>query len=126
MSIRAETTSSLFTLHNGFFPLSLTSYVMLSPQRRVVGGALQLFPFSFQGTFCRRMWDGLLCWDETPAGTSVTQNCPDHPDLDPTQKATKYCEADGEWFYHPESKRIWTNYTLCATTHEKRLRVMYF
>ncbi|XP_034401358.1 LOW QUALITY PROTEIN: calcitonin gene-related peptide type 1 receptor [Cyclopterus lumpus] len=74
------------------------------------------------GTFCRRMWDGLLCWDETPAGTSVTQNCPDHPDLDPTQKATKYCEADGEWFYHPESKRIWTNYTLCATTHEKRLR----
>ena len=30
------------------------------------------------------MWDGFLCWDETPAGTSVTQNCPDHPDPDPT------------------------------------------
>lgn len=42
--------------------------------------------FSFQGTFCGRMWDGLLCWDETPAGTSVTQNCPDHPDRDSTGK----------------------------------------
>ena len=32
------------------------------------------------------MWDGLLCWGETPAGMSVTQNCPDHPDLDPAGK----------------------------------------
>uniref|UniRef100_A0A4W5LIU2 Calcitonin gene-related peptide type 1 receptor n=1 Tax=Hucho hucho TaxID=62062 RepID=A0A4W5LIU2_9TELE len=34
------------------------------------------------GVFCSRMWDGLLCWDETPVGTYATQNCPDYPGLD--------------------------------------------
>ncbi|XP_068431705.1 calcitonin gene-related peptide type 1 receptor isoform X2 [Clinocottus analis] len=54
-------------------------------------------PINRTGTFCGRMWDGLLCWDETPAGTSVTQNCPDYPDLDQTEKATKYCSELGNW-----------------------------
>lgn len=40
-----------------------------------------------------------------------------------TEKATKYCGADGKWFQHPDSNRTLTNYTLCATTHEKRQRV---
>uniref|UniRef100_A0A8C7PH06 Calcitonin gene-related peptide type 1 receptor n=1 Tax=Oncorhynchus mykiss TaxID=8022 RepID=A0A8C7PH06_ONCMY len=38
------------------------------------------------GVFCSRMWDGLLCWDETPVGTYATQNCPDYPGLDTTGK----------------------------------------
>uniref|UniRef100_A0A671T0F3 G-protein coupled receptors family 2 profile 1 domain-containing protein n=1 Tax=Sinocyclocheilus anshuiensis TaxID=1608454 RepID=A0A671T0F3_9TELE len=33
-----------------------------------------------------RLWDGLLCWDETPAGTFVSQNCPDYPSFDPLGK----------------------------------------
>lgn len=41
-----------------------------------------------------------------------------------TEKATKYCEADGQWFRPPESNKIWTNYTLCVTTDDKRLGVM--
>ena len=40
-----------------------------------------------------------------------------------SEKATKYCGEDGRWFHHPEADRIWTNYTLCASGHEKRLRV---
>ncbi|KAL6099939.1 calcr [Pungitius sinensis] len=75
------------------------------------------------GLFCSRNWDGWLCWDDTPAGTNASQNCPNYfGDPDPTDKATKYCKEDGEWFRHPESLQIWTNYTLCATTQEKRLR----
>ncbi|XP_044026958.1 uncharacterized protein calcr isoform X2 [Siniperca chuatsi] len=80
-------------------------------------------PYNKSGLYCSRNWDGWLCWDDTPAGTYTSQNCPDYfSDLDPTEKATKYCGEDGQWFHHPEANRIWTNYTLCATTHEKMLR----
>ena len=104
------------------------------------------------GLFCSRSWDGWLCWDDTPAGSYASQNCPDYfTDFDPSgeqrhsasrdeftsnrllavsenlvvlsEKATKYCGEDGRWFHHPEADRIWTNYTLCASGHEKRLRV---
>ena len=31
------------------------------------------------------------------------------------------CNADGQWFRHPESNRVWTNYTQCqAYTKDKR------
>lgn len=37
------------------------------------------------GLYCNRTWDGWMCWDDTPAGTFYTQNCPDYfPDFDPT------------------------------------------
>lgn len=29
------------------------------------------------GLHCGRHWDGQLCWDDTPAGSTVTQSCPD-------------------------------------------------
>lgn len=28
-------------------------------------------------------------------------------------KAHKYCELNGTWFRHPESRQIWSNYTTC-------------
>ncbi len=31
-----------------------------------------------KGLFCSRNWDGWLCWDDTPAGTYASQNCPDY------------------------------------------------
>ncbi|XP_026156121.1 calcitonin gene-related peptide type 1 receptor [Mastacembelus armatus] len=80
-------------------------------------------PSDNTGLYCSRTWDGWLCWDDTPAGTYATQNCPDYfSHLDSTEKATKYCGKDGQWFHHPESNLTWTNYTLCVTTHEKRQR----
>ncbi|KAI3358497.1 hypothetical protein L3Q82_014916, partial [Scortum barcoo] len=79
-------------------------------------------PYDKSGLFCGRNWDGWLCWDDTPAGTYASQNCPDYyRDFDPAEKATRYCREDGQWFHHPETNRIWTNYTLCTTTHEKSL-----
>ncbi|XP_065327113.1 calcitonin gene-related peptide type 1 receptor isoform X1 [Pelmatolapia mariae] len=80
-------------------------------------------PYRKSGRYCSRTWDGWLCWDDAPADTYASRNCPDYfGDFDPTEKATKYCGADGKWFQHPDSNRTWTNYTLCATTHEKRQR----
>lgn len=37
---------------------------------------------SSEGVFCAHFWDGFLCWEETPAGKSVTKTCSDQPDLD--------------------------------------------
>ena len=37
------------------------------------------------GLFCSRSWDGWLCWDDAPAGTYASQNCPDYfRDFDPS------------------------------------------
>ncbi|XP_056438974.1 uncharacterized protein calcr isoform X2 [Gadus chalcogrammus] len=66
------------------------------------------------GHYCSRNWDGRLCWDDTPAGTFSAQFCPSYfIDFDPTEKATKDCGENGQWFRDPQSNRVWTNYTLC-------------
>lgn len=38
--------------------------------------------------------------------------------------ATKVCMETGEWGYHPESNRMWTNFTNCKgnTTHHRTVR----
>ncbi|KAM4550381.1 calcitonin gene-related peptide type 1 receptor isoform 1-T2 [Fundulus diaphanus] len=78
-------------------------------------------PYNKSGLHCGRNWDGWLCWDDTPAGNYAAQSCPDYSaDFDRTEKATKYCGADGQWFRHPETKKPWTNYTLCVATDDKR------
>ncbi|XP_038175374.1 calcitonin receptor [Arvicola amphibius] len=81
----------------------------------------ELPPYEGEGLYCNRTWDGWLCWDDTPAGATVYQHCPDYfPDFDVTEKASKYCDENGEWFRHPDSNRTWSNYTLCnAFTSEK-------
>uniref|UniRef100_A0A3B5KJB0 G-protein coupled receptors family 2 profile 1 domain-containing protein n=1 Tax=Xiphophorus couchianus TaxID=32473 RepID=A0A3B5KJB0_9TELE len=52
---------------------------------------IKMFPvITEKGLFCAPMWDGFLCWNETPAGESVTLQCPDHPDLGPTGKVSAF------------------------------------
>ncbi|XP_077124286.1 calcitonin receptor [Ranitomeya variabilis] len=82
--------------------------------------------YSKSGLYCNRTWDGWLCWDDTPAGTNVTQNCPDYfPDFDTTEKASKYCDEKGNWFQHPESNRTWSNYTMCISFTKEKLKNAY-
>ncbi|PWA15452.1 hypothetical protein CCH79_00008467 [Gambusia affinis] len=78
------------------------------------------------GLFCSRNWDGWLCWEDTPAGTYTFQNCPNYfDDFDPTEKATKYCGEDGQWFRHPDTNRTWSNYTLCNENTPAKLKSAY-
>uniref|UniRef100_UPI00358E8536 calcitonin gene-related peptide type 1 receptor-like isoform X2 n=1 Tax=Myxine glutinosa TaxID=7769 RepID=UPI00358E8536 len=77
-----------------------------------------------EGTFCNRTWDGWLCWEDTPAGEVSVQKCPDYfPDFDPTEKVTKICKDNGQWFQHPTSKRVWSNYTLCNANVTQKLQM---
>ncbi|XP_073678886.1 calcitonin gene-related peptide type 1 receptor [Garra rufa] len=47
----------------------------------------------------------------------------------PSEKVTKVCDSDGHWFRHPESNRLWSNYTQCSTYTKQKLKltfVMYY
>ncbi|XP_061571824.1 calcitonin gene-related peptide type 1 receptor-like [Cololabis saira] len=71
---------------------------------------------ALEGPVCNMTWDGWLCWDETEAGMKE-QSCPPYyDDFDPQVMAIKECTATGEWGRHPESNRIWTDYTNCKTS----------
>ncbi|XP_034017410.1 calcitonin gene-related peptide type 1 receptor [Thalassophryne amazonica] len=83
-------------------------------------------PYNKSGPYCSRNWDGWLCWDDTPAGTYTSQNCPNYfADFDPTEKATKYCGEDRQWFRHPDTNRTWSNYTLCNANTKEKLKSAY-
>uniref|UniRef100_A0A8C6UF52 Calcitonin receptor n=1 Tax=Neogobius melanostomus TaxID=47308 RepID=A0A8C6UF52_9GOBI len=77
------------------------------------------------GPFCNRTWDGWLCWGDTVPGT-VMQMCPEYfRDFDPGEKVTKVCNPDGQWFHHPESNRVWTNYTQCQSYTKDKLKFAF-
>uniref|UniRef100_A0A3Q3DAU1 Calcitonin gene-related peptide type 1 receptor n=1 Tax=Hippocampus comes TaxID=109280 RepID=A0A3Q3DAU1_HIPCM len=83
-------------------------------------------PYNKSKVYCSRTWDGWLCWGDTPAGTYASQNCPDYfVDFDPTEKATKYCGDDGQWFRHPDNNRTWSNYTPCNENTKAKLKSAY-
>nr|XP_023990491.1 calcitonin receptor-like [Salvelinus alpinus] len=73
------------------------------------------------GVFCSRMWDGLLCWDETPVATYATQNCPDYPGLDISGKVSKYCDESGNWVQSPSINRTWSK---CLMLSKDKLKVI--
>ncbi|KAL7859240.1 hypothetical protein SRHO_G00143870 [Serrasalmus rhombeus] len=80
-------------------------------------------PRTDSGPYCNRTWDGWLCWDDTSPGVAV-QHCPAYfTDFDPSEIVTKVCNSDGQWFHHPDSNRLWTNYTLCTAYTRKKLEV---
>ncbi|KAF4100392.1 calcitonin gene-related peptide type 1 receptor isoform X2 [Onychostoma macrolepis] len=102
-------------------------------RKKIIDGQYKCFekmnrdqPYNKSGPYCNRTWDGWLCWDDTPAGTFTSQNCPNYfPDFDSTEKVTKYCDETGNWFRHPETNRTWSNYTLCIAHTKDKLKMAY-
>uniref|UniRef100_I3JRS7 Calcitonin gene-related peptide type 1 receptor n=1 Tax=Oreochromis niloticus TaxID=8128 RepID=I3JRS7_ORENI len=82
-------------------------------------------PVTKEDPYCNRTWDGWLCWDDSAPGT-VMQMCPAYfMDFDPSERVTKVCNPDGQWFHHPESKRIWSNYTMCSAHTNHKLKLAF-
>uniref|UniRef100_A0A3P9IAT8 Calcitonin receptor n=1 Tax=Oryzias latipes TaxID=8090 RepID=A0A3P9IAT8_ORYLA len=80
-------------------------------------------PWSEGGNYCNRTWDGWMCWGDSAPGTAM-QMCPTYfQDFDPGEKVTKVCNPDGQWFHHPESNRVWSNYTQCQVHTKDRVKV---
>ncbi|CAO2602904.1 Calcitonin receptor [Lemmus lemmus] len=119
--VQAPTNLSEPSPTNEAFLYTIGRKKLLEAQYRCYDRIQELPPYEGEGPYCNRTWDGWLCWDDTPAGVTAYQNCPDYfPDFDVTEKVSKYCDEDGKWFRHPDSNRTWSNYTLCnAFTSEK-------
>ncbi|NXR71034.1 CALRL protein, partial [Pycnonotus jocosus] len=104
-----------------FAQLSVTRNKIMTAQYECYQKIMQDPIHKKEGPYCNRTWDGWLCWSDVAAGTVSVQRCPDYfQDFNPSEKVTKICDPNGNWFRHPESNRTWTNYTQCNIyTHEK-------
>ncbi|XP_051515210.1 calcitonin gene-related peptide type 1 receptor [Myxocyprinus asiaticus] len=82
-------------------------------------------PHAETGPYCNRTWDGWLCWGDSAPGTAV-QLCPSYfQNFDPSETVTKVCNPDGHWFRHPESSRLWSDYTQCSAYTTLNLKLTY-
>ncbi|XP_036360837.1 parathyroid hormone/parathyroid hormone-related peptide receptor [Octopus sinensis] len=87
------------------------------------------------GSYCPGIWDGILCWPDTEAGTLANLSCPAYVNKFNTDYyATRLCTENGTWFHSVYLKRSWTNYTLCSTIkipidllqpHMRNLELLY-
>ncbi|KAL7743418.1 hypothetical protein ACLKA6_008387 [Drosophila palustris] len=73
--------------------------------------------------YCPVNFDGYLCWPPTPAGTILSQYCPDFVEgFNAKFLAHKTCLENGSWYRHPESLQIWSNYTNCVDYEDLEFR----
>lgn len=63
-------------------------------------GHLFLFFLYLVGPACNMTWDGWLCWEDTEAGITSEQHCPDYfHDFDPTGKYIQFIRFSVSAFY---------------------------
>ncbi|KAG8432814.1 hypothetical protein GDO86_017166 [Hymenochirus boettgeri] len=109
-----------------FIQVGVTRNKIMTAQYECYQKIMQEPSHGKDGQFCNRTWDGWLCWGDVAAGVISEQRCPDYfQDFDPSEKVTKECGKNGQWFRHPESNRIWTNYTQCNTFTLTALNLYY-
>ncbi|XP_017065034.1 calcitonin gene-related peptide type 1 receptor [Drosophila eugracilis] len=73
--------------------------------------------------FCPLDFDGYLCWPRTPAGTVLSQYCPDFVEgFNKKFLAHKTCLENGSWFRHPATNQTWSNYTNCVDHEDLEFR----
>ncbi|XP_071158271.1 parathyroid hormone/parathyroid hormone-related peptide receptor-like isoform X1 [Mytilus edulis] len=64
---------------------------------------------------CEQVWDGVMCWPPVEHGTTSVQQCPRYiHKFKPDGFATRICLENGDWFFHPELNKTWTNYSGCV------------
>ncbi|XP_036339160.1 calcitonin receptor isoform X2 [Rhagoletis pomonella] len=110
-----DTYSSNFSLVAATTPASATSlYATDISASTTYSTAATSFTSSGQLRFCPLRFDGYLCWPRTPAGTVLSQYCPEFVEgFNRKFLAHKTCLENGTWYHHPVSGREWSNYTNC-------------
>lgn len=77
------------------------------------------------GAYCPGVFDGWVCWPDTPADTTVYRPCPWFiTGFDRNLNGHKECLENGSWFKHPETGKAWTNYTSCVNLSELEWELM--
>jgi hypothetical protein len=72
---------------------------------------------------CPKAFDQILCWDETPANTWATQDCPEWfiGFENRKGKAKRYCQPDGTWRLKPNTNVTYTEYRACIDDLDAKL-----
>ncbi|KAF5284992.1 hypothetical protein FQR65_LT02303 [Abscondita terminalis] len=68
--------------------------------------------FQSNETFCKLVFDGIMCWPASMGGQLVKQPCPTYI-ISSQGFATKKCEDNGEWYVDKDFNKSWTNYSEC-------------
>lgn len=70
--------------------------------------------------FCPKFFDGILCWDETMAGTTAYQQCPDWFIGFQNKKESAYrnCLKDATWQPKQNSNGTYTDYRACIKDND--------
>ncbi|ESO99811.1 hypothetical protein LOTGIDRAFT_238709 [Lottia gigantea] len=66
------------------------------------------------GLYCDMVFDGVMCWDYTPAGQSAVQSCPSYVSgFNTRASAKRKCLETGEWYVNPQYNQTWTDMLSC-------------
>ncbi|KAG1697729.1 PDF receptor [Nymphon striatum] len=82
---------------------------------------------STNGSWCKAVFDGFLCWQAIPPGEEISLKCPQLKGLDLTKTASRNCSSHGLWLNDqglPDNDTSdeydgWTNYLGCYTSDMK-------
>lgn len=89
------------------------------------------------GLYCEPVWDNVMCWEATAAGTMATQRCPTYIEgLQTDGHAKRHCTENGTWFIPPGRNVSWTDFGDCIKNikptfspeiqdHMVRIRLIY-
>nr|XP_022340590.1 pituitary adenylate cyclase-activating polypeptide type I receptor-like isoform X4 [Crassostrea virginica] len=67
-----------------------------------------------KGLSCPPVFDFVMCWTSTEAGTTAVKLCPSYIDnFVKDGMVTRRCTENGTWFINPETLDTWTNFTDC-------------
>ncbi|XP_014779368.1 secretin receptor isoform X2 [Octopus bimaculoides] len=67
-----------------------------------------------EGARCSSIWDGILCWPQTLAGTVAELQCPSYINNFYTNGlVSRKCMENGQWYVLERYNRSWTNYSQC-------------
>nr|XP_022306668.1 parathyroid hormone/parathyroid hormone-related peptide receptor-like [Crassostrea virginica]XP_022306677.1 parathyroid hormone/parathyroid hormone-related peptide receptor-like [Crassostrea virginica] len=70
---------------------------------------------------CPPVWDHVMCWNSTEAGTTALQPCPNYIHrflLNGVAKRT--CTENGTWYVNPATNRSWTDFSGCTFEEQWR------
>ncbi|XP_036370402.1 parathyroid hormone 2 receptor-like [Octopus sinensis] len=77
-----------------------------------------------EGAHCSSVWDGILCWPQTSAGTVAELQCPSYINNFYTNGlASRKCMENGQWYVLERYNRSWTNYSQCFEETNRWVKV---
>ncbi|XP_062591535.1 secretin receptor-like isoform X1 [Saccostrea cucullata] len=92
---------------------------------------------SSNNLYCEPIWDQIMCWEATRAGTVARKNCPAYIEgLNTDGFARRHCTENGTWYIPPGRNISWTDFGDCVSNsqqiyssdllnHLARIRLMY-